>query len=579
MHGSADTLARLQRLAPRLGLAPTPAAVRAAQTRARRVIAARLALACARERLVDATRSADACSLTGVAALPLRHRRALELDVPELDAPRAAVLEDPLALWHALAPGIGCDAATTARIAAELDDGVQTLAAILFAGAAADGRRPWLPPDDPRRSDAEHFLVEGHPWHPMCRTRLGLDPRARVRLAPELCAQAELAIVDAPAAWLAVHGEYAAHIEPHFGAAPPGRVRLPVLRAQLRRLSQLPASLRECLAIADHATPARALAGLRTVALDPAPLHLKLALDVLTTSARRTVSPMSVANGPVLSSLLQQLAAQDPEVEGMPRVRLMIEPASAGLRVEIAGDDARQLGVIVRDAAALADGNAIVCAALGERDLHGQRFVARLLAGYGGPDRAAALWRDYVAQLLPPLLRLWLAHGVALEPHLQNTLVRVEHGRPAGFIVRDLGGVRLHRGRCATAAALAPGSFVVTDDEHEARGKLVHALVHAHFAAVLTVLADDGLDEDLGWSVVAAAIDGCLQRWAAQPGLRERCAAERAAWFTPRVRAKALLRMRLSDRSSDYDYVELDNPLAAARMVAHGDGAPGSPTQ
>ncbi|MBX7080655.1 MAG: hypothetical protein K1X88_15770 [Nannocystaceae bacterium] len=572
-------LARLLRLAPRLGLAPDPRAAAAAHARANRIIAARLALACARERIVDAERSADACTLVGVGALPLRRRRALELDAPDLDAPRPAVLDDALALWHALVPAIGCDAATTGRIASELDDGVQTLAAILFASSAAGGRRPWLPPEDPRRRDAEHFLVEGHPWHPMCRTRLGLDARARVRLAPELCAQAELAIVDAPASWLAVHGDFAARLEPHFGAAPPGHVRLPVLRAQLPRLARLPASLRAGLSLARHDTTARALAGLRTVALDCAPLHLKLALDVLTTSARRTVSPMSVANGPVLSSLLARLLATDPALAMAPALRLMSEPASAGLRVERAGDDARQLGVIVRDAQALADGNAIVCAALAERDLAGERFVARLLAGYGGRTRAAAMLRDYVAQLLPPLLRLWLAHGVALEPHLQNTLVRVEHGRPAGFVVRDLGGVRLYRRRCATAAALAPGSFVVTDDEHEARGKLVHALIHAHLAAVVAALDDDGLDEHEGWSIVAAAIDACLSRWAAEPPLRERCAAERAAWFAPRVRAKALLRMRLSDRSSEYDYVELDNPLAAARIVAHGDGAPGSPMQ
>jgi D-ornithine---citrate ligase len=221
----------------------------------------------------------------------------------------------------------------------------------------------------------------------------------------------------------------------------------------------------------------------------------------------------------------------------------------------------------------------LVCAAIGELDAAGMPLSHRILAGYDGdgPTKARAMWRDYLAALVPAALRLWTAHGIALELHLQNTLVRIELGRPVGFIVRDLGGIRVHRPRLRRAGhslELAPRSFIVTDDEPAGLAKLTHALIHAHLAAVIGVLLDYGLPEAEAWSMVHAQIDACLCAWARDPALQDACAFDRARLFAASTQAKALLRMRIDDRSSDYSFVELANPI-----VAHGAGAPGSDRQ
>ncbi|MBC8066983.1 MAG: hypothetical protein IAG13_01505, partial [Deltaproteobacteria bacterium] len=244
---------------------------------------------------------------------------------------------------------------------------------------------------------------------------------------------------------------------------------------------------------------------------------------------------------------------------------------------ERAGANAGQLAALVRDGTVL-ERETLVCAAIGEHDC-GDPVAFRILAGYegNGVTKARAMWHDYLAALVPPTLRLWTAHGIALEPHLQNTLVHVELGRPVGFVVRDLGGIRVHRPRLRRAGhtlPLAPDSFIVTDDEQTGLAKLTHALVHAHLSAVIGVLLDYGLPEAEAWAMVHARIDACLSAWAREPGLQDACAFDRARLFAPSTPAKALLRMRIDDRSSVYSFVELANPIAA-----HGAGAPGSDRQ
>jgi hypothetical protein len=58
-------------------------------------------------------------------------------------------------------------------------------------------------------------------------------------------------------------------------------------------------------------------------------------------------------------------------------------------------------------------------------------------------------------------------------------------------------------------------------------------------------------------------IEGCLAAWAqAQPQLAEACAQDRAVLLAPVVQAKALLRMRIDERISDYAYTRVSGPFA-----------------
>ena len=51
--------------------------------------------------------------------------------------------------------------------------------------------------------------------------------------------------------------------------------------------------------------------------------------------------------------------------------------------------------------------------------------------------------RNYTRQLVTPLLALIQDYGIALEAHMQNTLVHLGPKYQIQFIVRDLGGSRI----------------------------------------------------------------------------------------------------------------------------------------
>lgn len=552
---------------------PSAVAVEAAWRRGLRGIAARLAISAVREGLCGGSVRAGALVLDGDAeGLPLQGPGVLALPVAELLGPRPPWLEDPLRLWARIAAALAVGDATRERVEHELGDSAFNLA---LAHLAAALRPAWARahPHDPRATDPEHWVTEGHPWHPMTKTRLGLGLAEHARLAPELVAATPLRVVDVRASLAQVTPALGERLGPWLGVAAPGFVRVPVHGRQLPRLARRLGDRfgRDVVPVPGVHACGRSLLSLRTAAFEATstgPLHLKLALGVHTTSARRVVSPMSVHNGPRVSALLAAIQAADRECAG---IRIAAETQTGGLRAHV--DGAAELGVIVRDGhdfVGPTGAPAWVCAGLGEASpLDGRTGVWRLAEGFEGtpPQRARAMLEQYLSRLLPPLLRLHVAHGVALEGHLQNTLVHAVAGRPAGFVVRDFGGIRIHGPRLGAAGhalALHPGSFIVTDDLGELQGKLAHTLFHAHlgtlFGWVEHVL---GLPGHEAWALARARVVDCLQRWAADPALGPACEADRSAWLAPRVRAKALLRMRIDDASSDYAYTEVDNPLAS----------------
>ena len=338
---------------------PEPADLAHHWRAATQAIGARLLLACARERLLAfdlQDMSLRTCSLS----LPLRRRRAFELHAPDLEASDLPDLPQLLPrLLPALAP------AARARLARELDDSRWNLA---LARLVADLRhrtcsegQAWPAPLDP-----ENLVVDGHPWHPMSKTRLGLRAWENLRHGPDLLAQAPVHAVDLAAehAQLAAPDLYADLARELFPPAPAGLVRLPVHALQLRRLPRLLGPLWRSVAhpVDLPPLPARALLSLRTVALAAPALHLKLAVDIHTTSARRQVSPASVHNGPPIAALLAAIQAADPETRR--GLRIQADVAAAGMHPRH-GDRAGQLGVVLRpDPAALA------------RDLHADLSLA-----------------------------------------------------------------------------------------------------------------------------------------------------------------------------------------------------------
>lgn len=162
----------------------------------------------------------------------------------------------------------------------------------------------------------EQAVVDGHPLHPGCRTRLGMSAAEALAYAPEHRAKVELELFEVPRRrWLTT----GAGLPPTLPVHPWQREHVlggyPFLRATGGRIPAWPLmSLRTLASVAD---PSR---------------HYKTAVDVQMTSAVRVVSPAAVRNGPLLSAMLTSLAADM-------RLEIWPEPAAGS----VLGDDGEPL--------------------------------------------------------------------------------------------------------------------------------------------------------------------------------------------------------------------------------------------
>ncbi len=451
----------------------------------------------------------------------------------------------------------------SAGFAAELRNAVVNLAVALARQDGRAGAGTACGDPDAAAIAAERLAVAGHNLHPCGRTRLGWD-------TTDVLAH-DLEAGHTRVGFIAVRddghigddvGAALAAAYPQLPAPPPGYLLQPVHAWQ--RDAVLPVRYGDLLRdgavrILDAELDAVPTAALRTLLLphgsDGLRRYVKVSLDILVTSTRRSISVASTRNGPAVSALLHRLVADDPDGH---RMLLLAETAGAA----VPAGSGRDMSAILRDgltgrldgAERAIPGGALPILAAG--------LVAEYASSAGRRDDAGAAraWLDdYARLLLPPLLRL-TTRGVALEAHLQNCLPTFVAGAPHRLAIRDFAGLRLHRPRLAAngvAVNLWPGSVVGTDDATVLRAKIGYTALQAHLGEVVIGLGEShGLDEDAAWRTVRAVVD---ETYAALDGPVAR--ADHAAFTAARVPHKALVRMRLGGGADTY--VPVRNPLYA----------------
>lgn len=138
--------------------------------------------------------------------------------------------------------------------------------------------------------------------------------------------------------------------------------------------------------------------------------------------------------------------------------------------------------------------------------------------------------------------------GVGFEAHAQNVLLRFSSttGEILGFIVRDLGGLRIHPPTLSKSTgadfAFLPNHCIVTKSIEDVYRKFYHTLVHNHFQRLIRVL---GLHYDgRGWDILRTHLNRLVP--VDHPLWRE--------WMGPEsglVLGKCLMRMKIQDLYRD----------------------------
>jgi siderophore synthetase component len=479
--------------------------------------------------------------------------------------------------------------------------GAQVRSSREAVAALLEGRRDAVPPADPWLA-SEQALVFGHPFHPSPKARGGVEggqegdgargsgasPGGRgtggtarhdggardgstrrddgasgagwLAYAPEAHARFPLRLLGVRRDVLAEAGETAALDA--LGGAPPGYALLPAHPWQLDLLAaELAAPLADgrLVDLGRGSREAVPTSSVRTVYEPSIERCLKFSLDVRITNCVRKNSWYELAGAVELTARLEPVFRD--LAERFPGTRWLPEPGyrSADLGTRLM----EGLSVIVRAGPRQACGPGVtplLSGALAAAPLPGSAPVL--------PESAAAdpvrWWRAYVECVAPPVLEAYLAHGVVLEPHLQNVLVGVDPaGTPVEAVFRDLEGTKLVAGRHDLSALPPRVAEALTYDAAGGWNRVVYCLVVNHLAEIAAALAGDGPLREL-W----AAAGEVLASYAAARGWPPPLADLLSGAPLP---AKANLSVRWSraaDRTAGY--VAVANPLTppAAGPVA-----------
>ncbi|WP_030338550.1 IucA/IucC family protein [Streptomyces sp. NRRL S-1022] len=436
-----------------------------------------------------ALRLADGRMLHGPAADPYAtgaYVTAVRLDRERYDDP--ARLTAALGVRHA------------SGFAAELAHSVASLA---LSRAGADHPQEWPAQD----WEWEQRVVDGHPFHPNCRSRPGFSVADQLAYGPEHGPVVELGTVPVPAAGCLLSGDWPDELRDG------GRLLLPVHPWQAAHV--LGRSY-------DVWRPARPLMSLRTLALPGGP-HVKTALSARLTSSVRDISVASVRTAASLSGFAEALAAR---TDGLLHITRTLGAATAHSA----------------DLAALLRESPQVYAGPGERVLPVAALATTSLPG--SPAWLAAFTR----LALTVGLRL-LDLGVALEAHGQNLLVVLAaDGSPRRLVYRDLADIRISPARLARHGIAPPdvAGRLLTDDDTALRRKLFGSLVAGALAATA------GSGPALGTALAAALPD--------LPPTPDLLALRQEP-----LPAKALTLMRLSPGTPGDRWTSLPNPLVLER--------------
>ncbi|MFC4058253.1 IucA/IucC family protein [Planomonospora corallina] len=456
------------------------------------------------------------------------------------------------------------------EFAAQVRSSRQAMAALLAA------RRRAGAPDDPWLA-SEQALVFGHPFHPSPKARTGTAGGLGdwLAYAPEAHAGFPLRLLGVRRDVLAEAGR-TSELDA-LGEAPPGYALLPAHPWQLDLLSaELAAPLADgrLVDLGYGPRPAVPTSSVRTVYEPVTDRCLKFSLDVRITNCVRKNAWYELAGAVELTARLAPVFRR--LAEEFPGTRWLPEPGyrSAGLGTRLL----EGLSVIVRESprrvcgpgvtpllsGALAAPSGIGRGALSDAPSGPARpGPARPGPAHPGPLLPPAAtadpvrwWRAYVECVAPPVLEAYLAHGVVLEPHLQNVLVGVDGtGTPVRAVFRDLEGTKLVAGRHDLSALPARVAEALTYDAAAGWNRVVYCLVVNHLAEIAATLAGTGPVHEL-WAVAGQV----LARYAASRGWPPLLAGLLTGAALPAKANLAVRWSRAADRAAGY--VPVPSPLA-----------------
>lgn len=446
----------------------------------------------------------------------------------------------------------------------------------------------------------ESYVMDGHPYHPSYKSRIGFDAEDQLTYGPEtrpsvhpiwLAVQASDArlvaseSIDLPSFWREELGDEqlerfrAAIIEQ--GYRPDDYHLLPVHPWQWQH-KILPALHEELtcgkILLLDSAVDAyHPQQSIRTLANGTSPTRasLKLSMSIINTSTGRVLAPHTVQNAPKVTDWLKSILARDAFLRDECRLILLGEvlgitydrPPLSDL---VQGVTYGVLGCIWRESIHrfLEPGEeAVPYNGLTALDLDGSPLIAPWIEAYGAEAWLTDLFRTSVL----PVLHLLYAHGLALETHAQNMVLVHRAGKPIRVALKDFhDGVRFAPAHLAEPdrlpallatpeahARINRNSFLETDDLIAVRDFMHDAFFFINLGELALLMeAKFSFSEQWFWTLLHDVIRSYQHRF---PALAERF--QLFDLFAPTTFVEQLTKRRLYP-DTEIRIQEVPNPLS-----------------
>lgn len=400
----------------------------------------------------------------------------------------------------------------------------------------------------------EQSIVQGHPTHPMHKTRRFLPPMPNFKPGEFDLSHPTLRLIAVPRKDLKITFNFEELVTPVLDAlrkrankaliVPEGHVAIPIHELQLYHIRE---KFPEAYIFPEEfALPLQAQQSLRSVVVPDAfhDLHLKLATGMKLTSAVRTISPESAYLGPRFSAQVVPVLKMDPAIVTVARELASVVHAHPD------GEIAKHCAALVRE---YHEGREeergecmIVCTSLVE---HGHNApdgdVPPVIQLFGLDTEEKRL--QWLAKFLDIFFRAFLPsviqNGVAFECHPQNCVARFDARTKElkGFIIRDFGGIKVHPPTLKKTTGVdidfVEGHSIVTRDLDDVYTRMYHTVFHNHLQQLIRVL--DLHYNGKGWALV-------------RDQLRANIPIDHplyTAWLSPQrstLPGKCFMRMRLS---------------------------------
>ncbi|WP_242241758.1 IucA/IucC family protein [Bacillus cereus group sp. BfR-BA-01309] len=447
--------------------------------------------------------------------------------------------------------------------------------------------------------DFESHLIDGHPYHPSYKARIGFQYRDNFQYGYEFMRPIKLI-------WIAAHKKYAAigyENEVIYGDTLKEEIGEQKIEEYMKNIRSLGCNPEQYVFIpvhpwqwenfiipnyADHIQDEniiylgkseddycaqQSMRTLRNVTYPKRP-YVKLSLNILNTSTLRTLKPYSVVSAPAISNWLSDIVSRDSYLTDESRIILLKEFSSVTYDTNKKATYG-SLGCIWRESVHKyldEQEDAVPFNGLYAKEKDGTPVIDTWLNKYGIEN-----WlRLLIQKAIIPVIHLVVEHGLALESHGQNMVLVHKEGLPVRIALKDFHeGLEYYRpflkevAKCPdftkmhkTYANGKMNDFFEMDRIECLQEMVLDALFLFNVGELAFVFADEyDWKEENFWMIVVEAIENHFRKY---PHLKERF--ESIQLYTPTFYAEQLTKRRLYMDVESLVH-EVPNPLYRARQL------------